>query len=61
MLKILNNGRVYITRSVITEFFYRGPRRRRYNGVAVNSYSVYFKNNVLNFFNPIKENDDPYI
>ena len=31
----LNNGRVYITRSVITRFFPRGPRRPRYNGVAV--------------------------
>ena len=26
---------VYITRSVITRFFPRGPRRPRYNGVAV--------------------------
>ena len=35
--------------------------QRSRNGVAVNSFSVYFKNDVLNLFNPIKENDDPYI
>ena len=42
-LKILNNGRVYITKSVIIGGFSRGPGRPRYNGVAVYSiYSTYF-------------------
>ena len=41
----LNNGRVYITltRSVITRFFPLGPRRPRYNGVAV------YESNPVNF------------
>ena len=34
-LKILNNGRVYITQSIITCFFSHGPCQPRYNGVAV--------------------------
>ena len=31
---------VYITRSVITQVFSHGPRRLRYNGVAVNQLPV---------------------
>ena len=39
-LKILNNGRVYITQSVITRVFPRGPRQLRYNEVAVYPHLV---------------------
>jgi len=33
-LQILNNGRMYITLSVVTRFFSCGTQRTRYNGVA---------------------------
>jgi len=36
-----DNGRVYITPSVITRFFSRGPWRPRYNGVAVYKYCLF--------------------
>ena len=38
---ILNNGRVYITRSVIMRVFSCGPRRPRYNGVAVYCFLLF--------------------
>jgi len=39
---MMNNGRLYIMQCVITLFFARGPRRPRYNGVAVYNLFYYF-------------------